>query len=352
MNGREGLAQAARSRSLSDLARSVDWSAADVSALSGVPLSSVTEWWNDPDWLDKAPAGEVTALAVVVPGVRTYVTGLADLAAVRRAGEACDRAGLEVDWTRLNGLVSENGAASGVVPALTAAIALSTDADAAHALSRCWGRFADRACDSIFRERDAGGVFVDSSGVVAGAQRVVDGPHSGTERQVIGRGMALHRLTRNCGVEQSAPQRSSGLDLADAFTYRGAVTGRMIIGDSDVLPHYRSVLESESELQWAEVWSLATYSKDLSPAVREPTAVETGSLRGTAAQVLADLESTAPAYQEYLLECAIPLLIQADPRFGEQEARLVSAVSARLDSMPAAHTAMEAIRRYGEQTRS
>ncbi|WP_147291141.1 hypothetical protein [Tsukamurella paurometabola] len=118
-----------------------------------------------------------------------------------------------------------------------------------------------------------------------------------------------------------------------------------------MLSHYRALLVREPSLQWAEIWSLASYSKDLSPAAAAPVRLPPGRLRGTAEQVLADLDATHAAYQEYLLACAVPLLIQADPRFGNRESQLVTAVSERVDSIPAARAALAAIRRYGYRSK-
>ncbi|GIZ96656.1 MULTISPECIES: hypothetical protein [Tsukamurella] len=337
-------------RTLGELAEKAGLAATDIAVLSGVSRSSVSRLWSDPRWLDKASGSIAQALSAVVPGIRDYATLVADTVATRRAGEACEAAGLELDWSLLADLVDEDGAV-GVVPALFGAAALAGNAEtAAHALSRCWGAAADRACDAIFRPPSSGGVVADPGAVVDGARRIVAGAPADGAREVIGRGMALHRLTRNCGHDRREPeQSSSGFPLSEAFRYRGAATGRMIAGDSDVLRRYRAVLVREAALQWAEVWSLATYSRDLAPRISGPMKLKPGRLRGTAEQVLADLDATTPAYQEYLLTCAIPLLVQADPRFGNQDQQLVAVLSDRVDSVPAARTAMAALRRYAHR---
>ncbi|ADG77217.1 putative protein OS=Tsukamurella paurometabola (strain ATCC 8368 / DSM / CCUG 35730 /CIP 100753 / JCM 10117 / KCTC 9821 / NBRC 16120 / NCIMB 702349/ NCTC 13040) OX=521096 GN=Tpau_0577 PE=4 SV=1 [Tsukamurella paurometabola] len=226
MEGKGDGALSIRQRTLGEIAAAADLTAADVVALSGISRSTIWRLWSDAGWLGKISGANANLLAAVVPGVRPYAARAADSVAVQRSAEVCEQAGLEVDWVRVGEMVDNGAAARDLVPAMTAAVAMAGGTrDAAQALARCWGKSADGVCDAIFRPADDGGVFVDPTAVLQGAERIVDGPANDEPRAVIGRGMALHRLTRNCGYEHAPTEQRNGFPLSSAFKHRGAVTG-------------------------------------------------------------------------------------------------------------------------------
>jgi len=319
IGGMSDAADSAVGCSLGDLAARVGWSSSDVLVVSGVSKSSLARWWSDPDWLEHA-----------VPGVREYVSGQADRLAVSRAVGVCDSAQVEVAAENVHGLLGAGVSARELVPALLAGAALAQAASvgsageqaAVSALSRCWGAPAERAVDALFVPADCGGVFVDPTVVAESAQRLQGRCGEGIV-DVVGRGIALHKLIKHFEFDAATPTGAGGGGLARAFRYRSSVIGRIFAdGDEDAVRAYRLRLLGDPVLRWNEVWSLATYAGDFvrDDVVRRP--VPAAGLVRTAGRLLDDLVHGDDSYRTYLLTCAVPLLLSYDPTFGEQRDRL------------------------------
>jgi hypothetical protein len=284
----------------------------------------------------------VQMLAVTVPGVREYVDRRAQVRAVARAAAVCEVAGLEVASAGVNRLLINGVEAAELVPALLAGAALassmtdgggvgsSQEGAAVAALARCWGAPADRAGDALFIPAAVGGVFVDSFAVIEGALRLQD-RRGDDVTEVVGRGIALHKLIKHQGVAPEGSARGTG-GVAGVFRYRSTVIGRIFADDGDdAVRGYRRVLTRDPVLQWNEVWSLATYAGDLARDRVERVPLPRGGLVRTASRVLADLDAAddvGVSYRRYLLSCAVPLLLSYDPSFGGRRQQLAATVAA------------------------
>lgn len=323
-----------REHSLGELAGRVGWSGADIMAVSGVSKSAIARWWSDRQWLDRASAAGVQMLSQTVPGVQEYVDMRGQFRAIERAATACEAAGLELIPDAVDDLVRGGVRAAELVPALLAGAAVAAASDsttgterlAIQALARCWGAPADRATDALFLPAHAGGIFADSGTLVTGAQRL-QSRRGDDVADVVGRGIALHKLIKHVSEDPGLQSRTTGGGLASAFRYRSTVIGR-ILADNDELTvlAYRRQLMRDPALQWNEVWSLATYAGDLPRDRVDRYPIRKGAFRKTASRILADLESAGESYRGYLLTCAVPLLVSHDPTFGNQRSRLTDVV--------------------------
>ncbi|TDZ77134.1 hypothetical protein [Mycobacteroides salmoniphilum] len=297
--------------------------AVDVARFSGVSQSTLSRLWSEPLWLEHVGGTTLARLIAVSQSVDRYV---------HRCGEH-QRLGASVASVRATGIgvrdesilrLLKVSSASAVIVVLAAVAEMISGRyiDASRIFSVGWGEANNRVVEALFLD-SSDGLLEDSNRFLASAEHFIQNPPPFSEQaEIVGYGIIKHKLAK---IGYGTIAVASSQDRAIAFLGRSQVIGRIMREDDlSLVDWYRTRVAAQCDLSANEIWSHATYARDISISRRKlPKSL---ALRSTARAIMLDIECQNDTYAYYLLTVALPLLLRADSTFGGQRQRMVQAV--------------------------
>ena len=320
---------------LREIAEEARLSMADVAFLARLPKSTLSRLWDEADWLDRVTGHSLKHLISAVPGLIEQLGRQSCGVRLDAAVSRCAEEGLVVRPERVRSLIEAGCPVQRVISVLEAAVDVMrlNEHGMASYLARCWGPGQDGALDALLAPPDSAlALLVDSGPLVERAMDLL--PllrlgQSGSLHTTVAYGSLVHKLTKSTGVDQSGP--ASHRKRKGVFAYRSATIGLLLgSGDAEAAEEYRKSLEQNALLAANELWSFATYSKDVAQTL-DFSLPKNSKLTKTATDVIGDVLQLNEAYLWYLASTAIPVLLGHDQTFGGQRERLAQTLVARLE---------------------
>lgn len=324
-----------RRMTLREIADEASLSMADVAFLAQLPQSTLSRLWDDEEWLDRITGHSLKQLISALPGLVAQLSSQSCGPRLLGAVRDCTELGLQVSMERVNALFAAGCAVQRVTSALETAVAVMSlnEHDAASYLTRCWGAGQDVALDALLAPAASPKALLsDNTPLLAKASQLLDRfkySQRGSLHTVVGHGILVHKLTKLTGEGQASisPKTKRG----EAFAHRSAVIGLLLgFADLDAAQAYQRSVEQSPLLRVNEIWSLATYARDVARTL-DFTLPQKSTLTKTAAEIVRDVAELNEVYLYYVASTAVPTLLGHDPTFGSQGARLTDALTARLE---------------------
>lgn len=321
-----------QARSLSDIAESNLLSMADLAFLSQVPVSTLSRLWQDESWLDRVSGPTLQLLLGALPGLAEHLARRGCAARLEGAVRKCRDAGLELRPGAMARFLADVRLIPHLATALSAAagVARLDPREATAYLARCWGSRQDLALDAAF-SAGPDRLLADPAGLLAQARDLVGRVEVGNNalHPTVAYGILVHKIAKATGAppvlhRPDTPERHS------AFAYRSGVIGVLLhTDDLETSIAYQRALERNPLLRRNELWSLSSYCADIQQTPQF-TVTMTRGLRRTAGEVIRDVGLRNETYLHYLVNTAIPVLLERDPGFGGQQAELRRSLHERL----------------------
>jgi hypothetical protein len=320
----------------SQLADQAGLGIADVAVLAGVEESTVSRLWSAPDWLDRVRGRTLQALIAYVPGIAEYVADAPHQARFAQLVLDLAGAGVTVDVDQAARLPAEAGLPRPyVVHALEACLRIVRgDVQAAtDYLPRFWGRAPDSALAALFRP--AGGLLVDVTPLLAaGAELAPQLNRSAYSfNAIMARSQLAHHVARATGQPPDLQRHHGELDRQTAVALRSSTMGALAASDDpEPADRYRLLVDRHRAAELVEEWALPSWTRDCRPTM-DMTLPGSLLLRGTAAEVLREIDSYGAGYLHYLVTVYVPRALELDPTFGLRVTELRTALFARRETV-------------------
>ncbi|MGQ0775419.1 MAG: hypothetical protein ACT4NY_13505 [Pseudonocardiales bacterium] len=323
-------------KSLAQIAGRSGFSMSDVAFLAGIDESTVCRLWDDPDWLDRIKGKSLQALTGVLPGISEYVSAYPLASRRSLLADELIEVGLEINRAAYRQLVREKGVPEQYLcNVLNAAIQIvRPDARKAAAhLVRFWGREQDYALSFLFASISNNGLLVNLEPLMNASVRMVSELtlHTNSFHAIVAQATLMHHVAKATG-RSSIDLAPSIVERRNSLTYRSAVIGLILnSNDPEVAAAYQRTVERSPLLSIVEDWAFPTYTHDAKLTV-DFSLPRSLLLRHTADEILWEIDHYNDAYFYYLLETAIPSIIQRDQTFGLRAQDLSSKLLLRLET--------------------
>ncbi|QOF34643.1 hypothetical protein [Mycobacteroides abscessus] len=289
--------------------------AVDVARISGVSQSTLSRFWEDPNWLEHVGGATLARLTAVFPPIDHYVRASGERIRINAAVQLVRTTGTEVRDEEVSRLLV-SAPTSAVITALFAAVQMINGhhSDASRMLSVGWSQKSNQVVDSLFAH-DESNILEDSDKFLMSSHYFLENsPPISSHAEVVGYGIVKHKLTK-IGHEPALSDHHPKFEDSIAFLDRSKVIGRILReNDLAMVDWYRKRVATQNELASNEIWSHATYSHDIPIRLRKlPRQIR---LRSATLMAINDIQTQNDAYAYYLLTVALPLFLAADPQVG------------------------------------
>jgi hypothetical protein len=320
---------------LREIADEAGYTAQNVSALTGLHLSTILRHWHDPRWFEQVEGSSLQRLLAVVPGVDDYIRTYPHLVRQQRLGEELSQFGILIDSDGVRHAMEVAGIASAYISnALEMALHLAR-ADARQCvpyLTTFWGCQQDRALSALFAATQPLRLLQDRETLLAIARDMhaqLRDRRGFSFPRILAQQILVHHLARITGeMPENYYEPRHG---RTAFILRGAYMGVLIhTGDLGWAERYKHIVDTNSVARLLELWAFPTWTRDRN-ATPDFTLERSLLLRETAREVIAEVQGYNEAYVWYLVTTYIPLALESDPTFGLQLGELCAALRQRRD---------------------
>jgi hypothetical protein len=313
---------------LRDLAEHSGLGFADVVTLADVPSSTLNRLWKEPDWAARSTGAVLHQLVAVMPSLAAYVAGRGFTTAAQRHLRTLSANGIRLQ--RPVRVSTDQVAALGNALGIAAAIVNGSRDEVCRRLSLSYGLGHDKFVDAVFAP-GSNNLFCGAEKALLPAAFAMHEPALGamSVASVVGGAVLTHKLVKYSELSAGSPSEPRG-DMRSAFMHRGiTIAGLLREGDLDLARKYQREIEAHPVLARNEQWSLLTYGTgrrlpaDFSLPALTPHVID---------EIIRDMSVRNEAYLAYLSLVALPMLRLLAPSEALLQARLGTALEARLSA--------------------
>jgi hypothetical protein len=320
---------------LREIAEEAGYTAQNVSALTGLHLSTILRHWHDPRWFEQVEGSSLQRLLAVVPGVDDYIRTYPHLVRQQRLAEELGQFGIDIDGEGIGHAIEMAGIAPAYISnalEMTLHLARADARQCVPYLTSFWGCQQNRALFALFATAQPLRLLKNPETLLALARDMhaqLEGRRGFSFPRILAQGILVHHLARTTGeMPENCYEPRHG---QAAFILRGAYMGVLIhTGDLGWSERYKTIVDTNSVARLLELWSFPTWTRDRN-ATPDFTLERSLLLRETAREVIVEVQRYNEAYVWYLATTYIPLALEGDPTFGLQLEELRAALHQRRD---------------------